>query len=88
MEHISPSKAVAYIAPDQKACATNTPVMYARPYIQDRACGAVLLRSGQSKKRTEPQTDVLARGEIGAMMHFANLQIINADSADNYINIC
>ncbi len=85
MEHLAPLPIVAYIKLEQKVCTTNTPIMNSKPYIRDGACGAVLLRVRRGKldkaSMKEAEKDVTARGEIGGMMHFADLQEANTSGA-------
>ena len=68
-----PPDKVAYIALEQGACVTNDPIMQHKPQIRAGVCGAVLLRCRDGRKRKDRQGAVMERGEICAMMHFADL---------------
>jgi hypothetical protein len=85
MEHLGPSPTVSYIVLDQNVCVTNSPVFTTKPFIRDGVCGAVLLRQHDFSKRHESQATVMERGEISAMMHFADIQQIDSAScAESY----
>ncbi len=82
IKHVDPWR-VAYIQLDQKVCMTNAPIMDTEAYIRNRVCGAVLLRVQDGTKDT--QKEVAARGEIGSMVHFADLQQLKASQAESYL---
>lgn len=83
-----PPDTVAYIRYKQGIFATNSPIIATKPQIRDRACGAVLLRYHDITKdgRNTPVAEGLKRGEVCAMMHFADLQPKHFDfTAASYI---
>lgn len=77
---------VKYIALEQGAYATTSPIILKKPYIRDSVCGAAILRCklATQKKRLLSSDDILERGEIGGMMHFADLQLKYNDNAAQY----
>ncbi|KAF4485546.1 hypothetical protein FAGAP_11609 [Fusarium agapanthi] len=75
---------VMYIAFEQGAFVTNAPTILKKPQIRDSVCGSVLLRS-KAAKRPATKTMAMQAGEVGCMMHFADLQFQSTASADNYI---
>jgi hypothetical protein len=56
-----------------------------RPYIRDSACGAVLLQCKDGKNPNIAEREVLDRGEICGMWHYADLTARNSNSAGEYL---
>ncbi|KIL86385.1 hypothetical protein FAVG1_10214 [Fusarium avenaceum] len=83
-----PVDRVMYIAFQQGAFVTNSPEITGKPQIRDRVCGSVLLRcsdKSRGNKRRLTQKTTMEEGEIGGMLHLADLQFKNSDQIDNYI---
>ncbi|KAK3934635.1 hypothetical protein QBC46DRAFT_347429 [Diplogelasinospora grovesii] len=72
--HLLPPDNAAYIAARQGAFATNSTTMTSEPRIRDSVCGSVLLRCRDVTKGEESRGEVLKRGEVCAMVHYADLQ--------------
>ncbi|KAK0738140.1 hypothetical protein B0T18DRAFT_421305 [Schizothecium vesticola] len=83
-ESLLPPSNVTYIAARQGVCATGDPILTDKPYIRDRACGAVLLRCKDASGKTSSR-DVLARREVCGMFHYADLTPKYANSASEYL---
>ena len=78
---------LAYIQFEQLACATNQHVMTTKPYIRNGACGAVLFRCNieqMDRAQELSSTQVMSRGEIAAMMHYADAKLEGHQSGENY----
>ncbi|KAK1766322.1 hypothetical protein QBC33DRAFT_116863 [Phialemonium atrogriseum] len=84
-EHLAPPHTVAYIRAKQGVFTTNAPVMTKEPHIRDSVCGTVLLRCKDGKRQKDTQKQVLERGEVCAMMHFADLQSKTAKKANDFL---
>ncbi|KAH7267557.1 uncharacterized protein BKA55DRAFT_684827 [Fusarium redolens] len=77
-----PADGVKYIAFEQGAFVTNAPEITKKPQIRDSVCGSVLLRCrnkslGHKRRQTRQQT--AEDGEVGSMLHLADLQFRNSD---------
>jgi hypothetical protein len=81
--NLLPQAGVAYIKLEQLACATNEPIMTKPPYVREGVCGAVLVRCKMANDRTKTQKEVMERGEVAAMMHYADSQSLYV-GCDNY----
>jgi len=55
------------------------------PYIRGRACGAVLVRVREGGKKGCNQNEMLARGEVCGVFHYADLTPRNRVSAAQYL---
>ena len=56
-----------------------------RPYIRDSAYGAVLLRYKDGTDQSIAEREVLDRGEICGMFHYADLTARDANSAGEFL---
>jgi hypothetical protein len=86
-EEMMPPNNVKYIALEQGAFVTNSPVILEKPEIRDSVCGAAILRCGLAKEKRKRirQEAVIERGEIRGMMHFADFQFKFSSKAGDYI---
>lgn len=84
-EHLLPTKKVAYVATRQGAYATNHPTILREPIIRDSVCGSILLRCYERGIERTEENKVMKKGEVCAMMHFADLQPKCAERAEQYL---
>jgi len=69
----------------QGVCATMDDVQTKPPYIRGRACGAVLVQVRDGMNRTRGQKEMLDRGEVCGIFHYADLTPRNRESAKQYL---
>ncbi|KAG5815339.1 hypothetical protein H9Q74_010038 [Fusarium xylarioides] len=84
----APVNNVMYIAFEQGAFVTNAPTILKKPQIRNSVCGSVLLRchnADSGAKRARKRTLAMETGEVGSMMHFADLQFRMSGQAADYI---
>jgi len=74
-----------YVSAVQGVCATMDDVQTKPPYIRGRACGAVLVRVRDGMNRTRGQKEMLDRGEVCGIFHYADLTPRNRESAKQYL---
>ncbi|KAJ4265377.1 hypothetical protein NW762_004665 [Fusarium torreyae] len=82
-EHLCPSPHLPYIVSKQGVYATDAVGMSKKPFIRDGVCGAVLLRASK-RGGNEAQAVGIQRGEIGGMMHFADVQLKHMNDASSF----
>ncbi|KAK0648936.1 hypothetical protein B0T16DRAFT_409126 [Cercophora newfieldiana] len=74
-----------YVSVVQGVCATMDDVQTKPPYIRGRACGAVLVRVRDGRNLGCKQKEMLARGEVCGIFHYADLTPRNRESATQYL---
>ncbi|KAK5663850.1 hypothetical protein OQA88_53 [Cercophora sp. LCS_1] len=74
-----------YVSVVQGVCATMDDVQTKPPSIRGRACGAVLVRVRDGRNLGCKQKEMLARGEVCGILHYADLTPRNRESATQYL---
>ncbi|OAA53506.1 hypothetical protein SPI_09434 [Niveomyces insectorum RCEF 264] len=79
--HLLPPDSHAYVSCAQGVFATNEPALKGQPNIRASVCGSVLLR--RKKRHTNDQPEhLLERGEVCAMMPYADMQLLYGTAND------
>lgn len=74
-----------YVSAIQGVCATMDDVQTKRPYIRGRACGAVLVRVFDRQNQARKPKEMLTRGEICGIFHYADLTPRYREAAEHYL---